>query len=285
MEKYIYQIKNKINGKSYIGQTNNYHRRFLEHKNFGYDNEEETKILYSAFKKYGIDNFDFIILEKTINYNEREKFWIKEFHTYINDDNCNGYNMTEGGEEPPVLKGEKSFFCTHSKQEVDEIKNHLKNSSISIKDLAEKYAYEEGSIRRINSGKIWYDENLSYPIRVENTNSFKLERAKNIVEDLKYSSLTQKEIGEKYNVSRTTITAINRGQNFSQLNNYYPIREDNSLEKRKKPVKQYDLNNNFIKEFESVSIAAKELKVSTTACISSCARGEIKTAYGFIWRY
>ena len=38
----------------------------------------------------------------------------------------------------------------------------------------------------------------------------------NIIQDLLYTNLTQKEIANKYGVSRTTITAINRGQNFYQ---------------------------------------------------------------------
>ena len=37
--------------------------------------------------------------------------------------------------------------------------------------------------------------------------------------------MTQKEIANKYNVSRTTVTAINRGQNHRQDNLIYPIRK------------------------------------------------------------
>jgi Trp operon repressor len=35
-----------------------------------------------------------------------------------------------------------------------------------------------------------------------------------IIQDLLYTNLTQKQISEKYGISRTTVTAINRGQNF-----------------------------------------------------------------------
>ena len=84
MEKYIYKITNLINGKSYIGQTNDYKRRFREHREKNYCNAED--LLYKAFDKYGIDNFSFEVIEdKTPNYNEREKYWIKYYHTYIYD--------------------------------------------------------------------------------------------------------------------------------------------------------------------------------------------------------
>lgn len=73
MEKYIYKITNLINGKSYIGQTNDYKRRFREHREKNY--KESDKLLYKAFDKYGIENFSFEVIEdKTPNYNDREKY-------------------------------------------------------------------------------------------------------------------------------------------------------------------------------------------------------------------
>ena len=109
MEKYIYKITNKINNKCYIGQTSDYKRRFQEHKMKGYGNEN-NKLLYYAFDKYGIDNFTFEIIEdKTPLYNEREKYWIKYYDSFEN-----GYNMTEGGDEPPLNIRENSPFAKHT---------------------------------------------------------------------------------------------------------------------------------------------------------------------------
>jgi hypothetical protein len=58
--------------------------------------------LYKAFEKYGIENFEFTILEE-LEYvqdllNEREKYWISFYHTYVNDPCGPGYNLTRGGE-------------------------------------------------------------------------------------------------------------------------------------------------------------------------------------------
>lgn len=49
-------------------------------------------------------------------------------------------------------------------------------------------------------------------------------------------------------------------------------------------VYQYDLNGNFIKEFESLTEAAKSCSSFTTN-ISKCCKGKFHTAGGFIWRY
>ena len=86
----IYKITNKINGKSYIGLSSNIEERFKKHRQM-----QGKKVLYSAFQKYGIENFDFSIIELCSFdlLSEREKYWIAYYDTYNN-----GYNATLGGE-------------------------------------------------------------------------------------------------------------------------------------------------------------------------------------------
>ena len=284
MEKYIYKITNLINGKIYIGQTNNPKRREREHFSLTPSilEDNDGKILYNALLKYGPQNFSFEIIEdKCENYNEKEKFWIKTLNTLIPF----GYNMTEGGEAPPVFHGEQHPMATHFLNEVNEIRNLLANTKLSILEIAKQTNYSDSSIRRINSGLLWYDENIIYPIRIENTASFKKERMENIIYDLLNSHLTQKEIATKYNVSRTTITAINRGQNFYQKDINYPIRKQ---DQHSKPIKMIEITTGkTFKEFPNAAEAAKYLNLSKRADsnIRACANGKIKTAYGYIWSF
>ena len=51
-----------------------------------------------------------------------------------------------------------------------------------------------------------------------------------------------------------------------------------------KPVLQYDLKNNFIKEWESSGIAAKTLNINKKA-IQQCCRKLLKTSAKFKWEY
>ena len=104
-QKYIYKITNKINGLAYIGQANDYERRFTEHRKYKVNQEVDTKLLYQAFEKYGIENFNFEVIGLYANYNEMERYWVAYYDTYYN-----GYNMTPGGDEPPVLNGEKKII-------------------------------------------------------------------------------------------------------------------------------------------------------------------------------
>lgn len=59
----------------------------------------------------------------------------------------------------------------------------------------------------------------------------------------------------------------------------------------KKPIRQYSLSGNFIKEWESSASASRDLFGATMNNrraereISKCCRGEIRQAYGFIWIY
>ncbi|MFA5520051.1 MAG: GIY-YIG nuclease family protein [Spirochaetota bacterium] len=95
---YIYQIINKINKKSYIGQTNfTLEQRFKEHINDS-RKDFQNRPLYSAFKKYGIKNFEIVLIEETDQPNEREMYYIEKNRTYVGFEDSNGYNATLGGE-------------------------------------------------------------------------------------------------------------------------------------------------------------------------------------------
>ena len=92
---YIYKIENKLNGKVYIGQTTKtVEKRFNQHKNNSNKDYFSQIVLYKAFNKYGIENFECIELEKVNNelLDEREKYWIEYYNSYFD-----GYNSTLGG--------------------------------------------------------------------------------------------------------------------------------------------------------------------------------------------
>jgi group I intron endonuclease len=59
----IYGIYNKINGKIYIGITNNLKRRWSEHKKLSKKITEHSYAVHLAIKKYGLQNF---ILKKKL---------------------------------------------------------------------------------------------------------------------------------------------------------------------------------------------------------------------------
>ena len=85
----IYGLQNKINGKWYIGKSNNIKSRWNSYKRAACKSQIK---LYYALKKYGYDNFDKIILEECdkLILGDREIYWIKEKDSFKN-----GYNSSE----------------------------------------------------------------------------------------------------------------------------------------------------------------------------------------------
>ena len=67
----IYKITNLINGKSYIGQTNDFQRRMREHQT-----KKDEYAIHLAIQKYGKDAFSYEIIEECSKdlLNEREKY-------------------------------------------------------------------------------------------------------------------------------------------------------------------------------------------------------------------
>ena len=62
----IYKITNTINHKVYIGLSNNIEKRWKTHKQraFSENDKEYNKHLYRAFRKYGLENFTFEVIEE-----------------------------------------------------------------------------------------------------------------------------------------------------------------------------------------------------------------------------
>lgn len=160
----IYQIKNLKTNKIYIGQSKNIEYRWKQHQNNFLSHLDGSPLLYQAFIKEGIENFSFSILEEVKDeklLNEREEFYILKNNTL----SPNGYNCILPTDS---LRGEHNIKNKISKQEVDEIKNLLKNSKLTIKEIANKYNLSLSNIYRINRGEIWNDFTQLYPIRFEN---------------------------------------------------------------------------------------------------------------------
>lgn len=92
-------------GWSYIGQTRTPTK--VRWKS-GYGYTKNCTIFYNAIQKYGWDSFTHEIIEDGITTlaqaNEREKYWIARYHTFIRDPECKGYNMTPGGGYADMVK-------------------------------------------------------------------------------------------------------------------------------------------------------------------------------------
>lgn len=106
----IYLIKNKINGKKYVGQhCGDGDIRWKQHLSESL-NKSNNKPLYSSMRKYGTENFEYSELDKLpIELGQRELdlreiYHIHKENSYIG--NGQGYNLTLGG------GGKMVSFCS-----------------------------------------------------------------------------------------------------------------------------------------------------------------------------
>lgn len=64
------------------------------------------------------------------------------------------------------------------------------------------------------------------------------------------------------------------------------IKKSRSVIEQRKAVLQYDLDDNFIQEFESLMEAARSLgHLNKRVAIKRCCQGKAKTAYNFKWKF
>ena len=155
----IYKIENKINNKCYIGQSVNIHKRWTKHKNT-FNNPKYKQYnypLYRAMRKYGIDNFDFEIIEccSKEDLSKRESFWMKYYHSC---DKHFGYNQT-------IDTQQHTHYTKLDDNRLQNIFYLLLFSKMPLKEIARINNVSIITIKDINQGHSWERPTYIYPLR------------------------------------------------------------------------------------------------------------------------
>jgi group I intron endonuclease len=88
----IYQIRNILNNKVYIGSSYNIEGRWYQHKYLLKKGKHHSYLLQKAWDEHGEGNFEFEVIELNLNREvlfEREQYWMDTFNV-IED----GYNVS-----------------------------------------------------------------------------------------------------------------------------------------------------------------------------------------------
>ena len=98
---YVYCIKNKLNGKVYVGKSKDAIKRFRIHLKIAKGGKEKYSrkfhAIHAAITKYGIENFSFEILYKTLTESESFELEAKTI-SHLKENNLPTYNLSNGGE-------------------------------------------------------------------------------------------------------------------------------------------------------------------------------------------
>ena len=230
---YIYKYTNKINGKSYIGQTNNLQKRFNGHKSEAFNPNASGYYLpfHCAIRKYGIDNFTYEVLEEIADgesqgfIDDREIYFIGYYHSLTTE---NGYNLTIGGEgcpKPPLTYEEKlSRSKLFTGDEIKDIQNRLLNDE-EYDDIEAFYSpkLKRSFLVNINTGTNFYNPDFNYPLKKNAKSRFSQKEIRAIKDRIKsgekYSSI-QKDFNIK---SAGFLSMINTGKYFYSDEDIYPL--------------------------------------------------------------
>lgn len=246
----IYKIENKVNGKIYIGSTNNKARRWRKHKWMLKNNRHHNIHLQRAFNEYGSKEFEFSMIEivqKGENLLNREDFYIKYWNYHIPE---MIYNEALDAKAPTRGKtGEDAAFYGkhHNKVTKQKISKSMKGRMVGednpmygqtgedapMYDVhrtgkdAPNYGnrHTEAAIKKMSSakkGKELTDEHkkhISEAKKGEKNDNSKLteKKVKIILHLLDGGHFTQGQIGKMFGVARGTVTNISTGETWSHV--------------------------------------------------------------------
>ena len=149
----VYMIKCLINGKVYIGKSNDVKRRWRERKSRWKRNNHENEKLQYDWNKYGEDNFKFKLIENYDNEEfgiELEKKYINKYKSY---DLNFGYNMTLGkGENGWEILTEETKKKLKGRELSEEHKKKISESSMGNKN-ALGYKHTEETKKKMSDSK------------------------------------------------------------------------------------------------------------------------------------
>ena len=223
---YIYCYTNKINNKQYIGQTNNLERRKKQHiqdsihQHSGREKVYEQPI-HCAIRKYGINNFNIEVLKiiDTQDWNEVNKIeseYIKKYNTL----SPNGYNLKAEG-----IANQGKNKSKLSDEIVDNIIKDLKNK-VEIIKISKKYNISRSYVSDINNGRCLKRENEEYPLQ---QNRITKEEYLDIIDMIKNTTYSLREIARYFNRDKETIRKVNNGSTMIVQSLYegdFPIRKN-----------------------------------------------------------
>lgn len=289
----IYQIINP-RGYSYIGQSRDIYSRWKSYKRL--DCKKQPR-LYNSLKKYGVKNHKYEVLEEcNLNLlNEKEIFWDSKNLLKLNIYPC-GRGML------------------YKKKIYEHIKIYQFDKSCNLIKIwnSEKEIYSNLSFKKINKtyslnkiifshNFIWISENycnlfLNKEIFIEKV----LLKIKNLKIPIKRTNaqklyLSKINLGKKHSEStKIKLSLIHKKITTKEKINKMVLAfyKSECYKKLRKPVLQYDLNNNFIKEWESITEATdyylKNFNINPKSLgskISLVCKGKRKKTHNHIWKY
>lgn len=233
----VYIIRNKVNGKFYIGSSNDIWRRWCEHKWGLKNNKHGNKHLQRAYNKYGEENFEYDVLEfcdEEVQFDKEQEYIDKYWGDHM------FYNENKVASKPPNNKGKKNASTSKAIYVYNEngLLGHFQSISECCQWLLDnKYATNEGK------NKIRY---VGKQIRLSILNN-------ELYNDLifSYEKLTKDKIKKIYDNPSKELKKINKEEKVKS-------RRKKQESFNNKEIYIYDSNYNLILYHEDAVLGVKK---------------------------
>jgi len=275
----VYKIINILNNECYIGSAQiSFYRRKNQHFHLLRKSCHHSIHLQRAWNKYGEQNFKFEILEECIPEKciEREQFYFNilkpDYNILPNADSRAGTTLSPATKKKAI----KALNDNRWKLELPEIRQKMSDYHKGRKKTKE-HAMKVGAASKKKI--LQYNKKGEF---IKEWNSVK--DAENFYK------------AKQGSLSRALTGNIKTFRKFiwKYYIENYPLIIDTTIHKFKnngkhglslrKPILQFTINNEFIKEWDSISLAAKTLNIHNSNIVKAL-KNKIPIAYNFIWKY
>ncbi|MDD2470089.1 MAG: GIY-YIG nuclease family protein [Bacilli bacterium] len=249
----VYQIKNLVNGKMYIGSSIDINSRWKEHIRDLNNNKHHSLHLQRAWNKYGESSFEFNVLEECNEDTtlEREQYYLDKLESFKRD---NGYNVSKSSSAPMMgrkhsketkikiseevrsrdsscwVRGEDKFNAKFKDEDIINIKRLIYEGNRTI-DIAKLYNVEGQTITQIKTGDRWnhikteYDDLIIQTPRQKLNEEDIIEIKKLLVEE----KLNIIEIADIFGITPGMISSIKNLNSWEDIGKEYNYKLKNRL--------------------------------------------------------
>jgi group I intron endonuclease len=265
----IYEIRNVVNNKIYIGSAVNFRKRKNIHLHRLRKGDHHSSHLQRSYNKHGEDKFIFnILLRCPVEYLLKVEQWFLD--TQNPDYNSSKSSQTVLGSKRTPEQNKRRSDAQKGKK--------LKPETIE-------------KIRKINLGSKRSDDVKERMRETSKKNKMVYQYSLNGNFIAEYRSM--REASRQLGIDNKNIQRCIRGE-YKQTKGFIflsqkglsedELRSRTDHQNKEKAVQQYDLDGNFIAAFSSIAEASRATGVNGRK-ICACCKGGINSVNGFKWKY
>lgn len=243
---FIYQIRNTVNQKRYVGKSKNPTKRFQTHLRVS-KNTDKRSPLYDSIRKYGVDSFSLLILEECDSNleNQREKFWISTTKPEL--------NLTVGGDGGDTFSARSTRSQNVTRRKLSKRNLELLNDPIHRAKIS-------SGVRRAYSSDPTIKEKISIAVRLRHL-------------DPKYAKWHSSQVKKAIQKRGDLWGVVKRGKRNSRWLGYI-----NFIDPVGNLVKQFETSKDCSKE---TGIGAHHIRTLAREC-TTMQRGKYR-GYSFVF--